>query len=184
VRKEFNGEWYRGLIVAFDGSELYTVRYEDGDTEDLDMGEMLQVLLHGSKATTGKWMTVSHLYGEIVDVKVTKTKVGKSKKTTTKALLYVRWDKRIYDDDNDESLEWIEVQPKLHGADSKGGWELVPVRAAEVEAATAMVEVEEADGDTEEDSGDDNGSDEEGSDEEEEDEEESDNDGSSGEDSD
>ena len=61
---------------------------------------------------------------EIAEVKIKRVQAGKGKKTTNKALLYIRWDEDIFDDDTDETLEWVEVQPKLYGTNSKGGWEL------------------------------------------------------------
>ena len=108
---------------------IFEVQYEDGDREHMDE---LEVFSHHQARAVGTPVgtptTLRPLYGEIVDVKTKRVKAGKSKKTTNKALLYIRWDEDIFDDDTDEALEWVEVQPKLHGTNGKGGWEIVPVR--------------------------------------------------------
>ena len=48
----------------------------------------------------------------ILEAKVSKTKAGKSRKTTTKALLYVRWDEDLYEDGDEDAESWLEVIPK------------------------------------------------------------------------
>ena len=96
----------------------------------------------------GALKTVKHLYGEITDVKVTKTKVGSSKKTTTKVLLYVRWDYDIYDDEDDDAEGWLEVIPKYYGMPGRDGWEIVERRPrSDVDAGMDMDVVNDEDSD-------------------------------------
>ena len=46
-RKKFLNKWYSGIITSWDGdNKLYHVKYDDGDSEDLDHDEMHECLLH------------------------------------------------------------------------------------------------------------------------------------------
>lgn len=47
VMKLFEGRRYNGIVAAFD-SPYYVVEYSDGDTEDLDRGELSEVLVTAS----------------------------------------------------------------------------------------------------------------------------------------
>ena len=147
VKKEFDGEWFRGVVVkAPDASnDKYLVQYEDGDEEKMEEEEV-QRLIEGP-SSSGPLKTVKHLYGEIEDVKVTKTKVGRSRKITTKALLYVRWDKNIYSDEDEEAEGWLEVIPKFYGMPGKDGWEIVERRPACDEGAVNEMDVDREDDD-------------------------------------
>jgi len=131
IKKKFDGKDFIGVVVSkFEGQDgdLFEVQYEDGDREHMGELEVFHHQVRAVGAPVGTLTTLRPLYGEIVDVKTKRVKAGKSKKTTNKALLYIRWDEDIFDDDTDEALEWVEVQPKLHGTNGKGGWEIVPVR--------------------------------------------------------
>ena len=47
IRKKFSNKWYSGIINSWDGeNKLYHVKYDDGDSEDLDHDEMHECLLH------------------------------------------------------------------------------------------------------------------------------------------
>jgi len=46
----------------------------------------------------------------------TRKRVGRSKKTTTKAMFYVRWDKAVYKDEDEGAMERLGVLAKNHGA--------------------------------------------------------------------
>ncbi len=47
IRKKFSNKWYSGIINYWDGeNKLYHVKYDDGDSEDLDHDEMHECLLH------------------------------------------------------------------------------------------------------------------------------------------
>ena len=75
-----------------------------------------------------------HLYGDIESVELRREKVSpSSRKTMTRALLFVRWDSRIYDESDEHSREWIEVLPKNYGSALKDGWEIVDARELEYE---------------------------------------------------
>ena len=46
IRKQFLGKWYSGIITSWDEEDqLYHVKYDDGDSEDLDHDEMHECLL-------------------------------------------------------------------------------------------------------------------------------------------
>ena len=77
------------------------------------------------EAESGDWETVKHLYGEILEAEILKTKAGQSRKTTTKALLYVRWDEDLYEDGDEGAESWLEVIPIYYGMDGKNGWVIV-----------------------------------------------------------
>ena len=131
LRKEFDGQFFGGVVLSGSGvdGDPYAVQYDDGDGEEMATAEVEPLLTGATHAVGSTWASVRHLYGEILEVATTRTRVGRSKKTTTKALFYVRWDRGIYEDDDDESaMEWLEVQPKNHGVDGKDGWEVVPLR--------------------------------------------------------
>lgn len=83
---------------------------------------------------TSSTTTVRHLYGDIESVELRREKVSpSSRKTMTRALLFVRWDSRIYDESDEHSREWIEVLPKNYGSALKDGWEIVDARELEYE---------------------------------------------------
>jgi hypothetical protein len=131
IKKKFDGKDFIGVVVStFEGQDgdLFEVQYEDGDREHMDEMEVFNHQVSAVGTPVGTPTSLRPLYGEILDVKTKRVKAGKGKKTTNKALLYIRWDEDIFDDDTDEALEWVEVQPKLYGTNSKGGWEIVPVR--------------------------------------------------------
>ena len=45
IRKQFFGKWYSGIITSWDEEDkLYHVKYDDGDSEDLDHDEMHECL--------------------------------------------------------------------------------------------------------------------------------------------
>ena len=68
----------------------------------------------------------------------------------TRSMLYVRWDQRVYDDDDEGALEWVEVLPKNYGKDGKDGWEVV-------EARNTAADEEEEDWDIMDEDGEDGG---------------------------
>jgi hypothetical protein len=135
LRREFDGEFFSGVVVRGSGTDddLYAVRYADGDEETMTAAEVEELLTGETHAVGSTWATVRHLYGEIMEVATTRTRVGRSKKTTSKAMFFVRWDKGIYNDDDESATEWLEVLPKNHGIDGKDGWEIVAQRS-EVES--------------------------------------------------
>ncbi len=45
IRKKFLGKWYSGIITSSGEEDLYHVKYDDGDSEDLDHDEMHECLL-------------------------------------------------------------------------------------------------------------------------------------------
>ena len=45
IRKNFFGKWHSGIITSSDEEDLYHVKYDDGDSEDLDHDEMHKCLL-------------------------------------------------------------------------------------------------------------------------------------------
>ena len=45
IRKKFFGKWHSGIITSSDEEDLYHVKYDDGDSEDLDHDEMHKCLL-------------------------------------------------------------------------------------------------------------------------------------------
>jgi len=174
IRKEFSGERFLGIVVGVvgdmedEGAVFYKVKYEDDDEEELTREEIEPLVVEGK---TGTWQSIRHLYGEIEQVKVVKTKVGKSKKTTTTTLLFIRWDTEVYDDGDEEAREWVAVTPVLYGTAGEGGWEIVPVRpVAEEENAGMVNDLEEGGGEEElsaeesDDTSDSSGDDEESSD--------------------
>ena len=69
------------------------------------------------EAESGDWVTVENLNGAILEVKVSKTKASQGKTTTTKALLYNRWDEdlHLYEDGDEGAESWLEVIPKYYG---------------------------------------------------------------------
>jgi hypothetical protein len=46
IRKKFFGKWHSGIITSSDEDDLYHVKYDDGDSEDLDHDEMHKCLLY------------------------------------------------------------------------------------------------------------------------------------------
>ena len=132
-KKEFGEDgWFCGIVVGVQSAplmnddedvDLYKIEYDDGDEEELSKAEV-ESLLVGSPAIA--FRPVKHLYGDIIDAKVMKSKSGKN--TVTRSMLYVRWDQRVYDDDDEGALEWVEVLPKNYGKDGKDGWEVVEAR--------------------------------------------------------
>ena len=75
---------------------------------------------------------IRHLYGDIEDFELRKEKLSpSSRKTMTRILLFVRWDTRIYADEDEQSREWIEVLPRNYGSSEKDGWEIVEARPRE-----------------------------------------------------
>ena len=45
IRKQFFGKWYSGIITSWDEEDkLYHVKYDDGDSEDLDHDELHKYL--------------------------------------------------------------------------------------------------------------------------------------------
>ena len=81
-----------GIITRGCGDDdPYFVQYEDGDSEEMTTDEANKCLAEDEST----WVTVKHLYGEILETKLTKTSVGKKKKATMMAWLYVRWDRAI-----------------------------------------------------------------------------------------
>ena len=96
LENEFSGEWFRGIVVDVgdnDGERLYTVNYEDKDGKTMTAADLAEVLI--PEAESGDWETVKHLVGVILEAKVSKTKIGQSRKTSTKALMCVRWDEDL-----------------------------------------------------------------------------------------
>ena len=73
------------------------------------------------EAESGDWVMVEHLNGVVLEVEVSKTKAGQSRTTTTKALLYVRWDEDLYEEGDEGAESWLEVIPKYYGMDGKDG---------------------------------------------------------------
>ncbi len=131
IQKKFDGMVYNGAVTSFE-HDLFHIEYEDGDEEDLTEEELDQIVFP-REPRLETWSSVSYCYGEIRDAKIVKNKVGR--KTVTSALLYVRWDEKVYDEENEQSLEWVNVIPGNYGASGKDGWELVDVRIPEVQAA-------------------------------------------------
>ena len=141
LAKEFDGTRFHGVVISL-SEGLFRVAYEDGDEEDMQEAEVTPLLTQRRRLDT--YRKVAHFYGEIRGVKTQTVVVGR--KSTMKALLYIRWDEAVFPEENDESLEWVEVLPRLYGAAGKSGWEIVPVRPKEPVAGAGadMGEEEEA----------------------------------------
>lgn len=86
----------------------------------------------GDDGAASSTITVRHLYGDIESVELRREKASpSSRKTMTRALLFVRWDSQIYDESDEHAREWIEVLPKNYGSPLKDGWEIVDARESE-----------------------------------------------------
>ena len=143
VEKDFNGVMYCGIVTSFEDG-LFHVEYDDGDEEDMDRGDLGQ-LLQTQVDRINTFSSVSYCYGEIRGVKIAKQKRGA--KTVSHALLYVRWDPRLFPVEDNDSLEWVNVIPRNYGAVGKDSWELVEVRTPD--DGPAAVLSSESDGDSE-----------------------------------
>jgi hypothetical protein len=44
-------------------------------------------------------------------------------------MLYVRWDRDLYDEADDEAEDWLPVDARKYGMNGQGAWEIVPLRA-------------------------------------------------------
>jgi hypothetical protein len=63
IRKKFaDGKWYSGIITSSDEEDLYHVKYDDGDSEDLDHDEMHECLLsHEENESIAKKKKETHV---------------------------------------------------------------------------------------------------------------------------
>ena len=143
LEKDFNGVMYCGVVTSFEDG-LFHVEYDDGDEEDMDQEDLgLLLQTHVDRANT--YSSVSYCYGEIRGVKIAKQKQGA--KTVSHALLYIRWDARLFPIEDNDSLEWVNVIPRNYGAVGKDSWELVEVRTPDDRPGAALSS--ESDGDSE-----------------------------------
>lgn len=91
--------------------------------------EAVKKITDGAASST---TTVRHLYGDIESVELRREKASpSSRRTMTRALLFVRWDSQIYDESDEHAREWIEVLPKKYGSPLKDGWEIADARESE-----------------------------------------------------
>ena len=61
IRKNFFGKWHSGIITSSDEEDLYHVKYDDGDSEDLDHDEMHKCLLsHEENESIAKTKKEAH----------------------------------------------------------------------------------------------------------------------------
>ena len=133
------------LVTRFPAQQSMTsLLARRGDEEDMDRGD-LGPLLQTQVDRMNTFSSVSYCYGKICGVKIAKQKRGA--KTVSHALLYVRWDPRLFPVEDNDSLEWVNVIPRNYGAVDKDSWELVEVRTRD--DGPAAVLSSESDGDSE-----------------------------------